>query len=100
MDELHDAAESIFRVVVPAAAESRREEMKKGTEALSARAEYIFADLPDERNIGTQAFMDPVFHPFHVGLEFFEDVLKSGYHTISLILKSVLDADKMEDKCG
>jgi hypothetical protein len=80
VDEFHDASQRIFGAVVPASAKPRREEVKQGAEPLSARAENIFADLLNERNIGTETLMNTVLHPFHVGFEFFEDVLEGSYH--------------------
>jgi hypothetical protein len=80
VDELHDASEGILSAVVPVSAESRREEVQQRTEPFAACAENIFADLLDKFNVGAQAFMDPVLHPFHVGLEFSEDVLEGGYY--------------------
>ena len=80
MDVFHDAAEKILGSVFSVSAEPRRKQVEQGTEPLAACSQDIFADLLDERNVGAQALMDPVLHPFHVGLEFFEDVLEGGYH--------------------
>ena len=59
MDVFDDAAQDVFGVVLAVPAEPRREEVQQGTEPLAARAEDVFADLLDERNVGAQALMDP-----------------------------------------
>ncbi len=80
MDELDDAPEGIFCIVVPAAAQPRRQQVQQGPEAFAARAENVFSDLLDEFDVRPEAFMDPLLHALHVGFEFFEDVLDRRDH--------------------
>jgi hypothetical protein len=86
MDELDDAAQDVLGGMFLVSAESCGKEVKEGTEALPAGAEDVFADLPDECNVGAKAFMDPGLHAFHVGLVLFQDVLKGSYHAVESII--------------
>ncbi len=70
VDVFDHAAQKVFGVVFAEPAESGREEVQQRAEPLAARAEDVFADLLDERNVGAQALMDPALHAFHVGFVF------------------------------
>ncbi len=86
MDEFHATAERVFGVMIAAPAEPGRQQVEERAEAFAAGAEDVFAYLLDERNVGAQAFMDPVLHPLHVGLEFCKDILKGSDHLVSQCL--------------
>jgi hypothetical protein len=75
-----DTAEDVFGIMFAVAAQTGGQEVQERPEALAAGAEDIFADLPDERNVGAQALMDPGLHALHIGPVFLEDVLKGRDH--------------------